>query len=113
MNASFKITNQNSFDKTKVVSIIKVLRSLSGMSLRDAKHTTDEMNEGKTVNLKSSGDKYMVAELEGYGITLCNQSTDEYVHVARSLVTVAISVGNYTEAAAIITALMIVDPESH
>lgn len=109
MKTTFKIVNQVASEGHKI-AIIKALRALGGLCLRDAKIGSEDLIAGDTFAFDSSNDPSQLAELVTLGVEIVGQETDTYVAAARDLAIRAISCGQYSKARSILMALVDIDP---
>lgn len=112
MKTTFKITSAAAH-KGNEIAVIKSMRTLGDLRLKDAKLGSDTMVAGDTFTFESSNDPSQIRCLATFGVEIVGRETDTYVAASRDLAIQAISRGNYSTARSVLMALVDIDPFAH
>jgi len=106
MKVEFQVVDQAQWDTCeKVVPVIKAIRSLTGLGLREAKSVTDGFNDGESFKGKMiNHDNSLIGELKANGINV-DSVTQRYINDTRALLIKSVNDGEFVLAQNYLSAL--------
>lgn len=96
---------------TKKVNVIKAIRVLSGLGLKESKEGADDMQQGKSFTFESNGDLDALSIMKSFGVVVVGEVANPYIRDVRNVAIRAIRNSDYMVAKAIMNLLVSIDPE--